>query len=233
MAGDELPARAAVSTWFVRDRTVRAQAAIVQVRQKLSRESKIDLMARRWVFPILRIAALWALVVFAFCPMLAAQKFLKLPTIDVFAGYSYLRFDSKPLGFSDQLNLNGWNFELIPHIYQGLGVVADVSAHYGREMTSYNFLIGPQYAVDVKDFQIFGHGLFGRSRDRVGLTGSSLLEPSNVARNIAFGGGVDRALTNRLSWRIAQGDYMITSNFGGTQHNVRLSTGLVITFGKH
>lgn len=191
-------------------------------------------MATRWVFPILKIAAVWAFVALFSCPLVSAQKFLKLPTIDVFAGYSYLRFDSKPLGFTDQLNLNGWNFELaLPHIYQGLGAVADVSAHYGREMTSYNFLIGPQYTVDVKDFQIYGHGLFGKSRDRVGLTGSSLLEPSDLARNIAFGGGIDRALTNRLSWRIVQGDYMITSNLGGTQHNVRLSTGLVITFGKH
>jgi hypothetical protein len=191
-------------------------------------------MATRWVFPILKIPAVWALVALMFCPLGSAQKFLKMPTIDVFTGYSYLRFDSKPLGFSDQLNLNGWNFELaLPHIYEGLGAVADVSAHYGHEMTSYNFLIGPQYTVDVGNFQIVGHGLFGKSRDRVGLTGNSLLEPSNLARSVAFGGSVDRALSERLSWRIVQGDYLITSNFGGTQHNVRLSTGLVFTFGKH
>lgn len=191
-------------------------------------------MATRWVFRILKISVAWGLLAFACCPVVCAQKFLKLPTIDVFTGYSYLRFDSKPLGFSDQLNLNGWNFELaLPHIYEGLGAVADVSAHYGHEMTSYNFLIGPQYTVDVKDFQIYGHGLFGKSRDRVGLTGNSLLQPSDLAREFAVGGGVDRALTNRLSWRIVQGDYMVTSNFGGKQHNARVSTGLVLTFGKH
>jgi hypothetical protein len=191
-------------------------------------------MAIRRGFPIYRQAAVWAFVALFFCPFAGAQKFLKLPTIDVFAGYSYLRFDSKPLGFSDQLNLNGWNAEIsIPYIYEGFGVVADVSANYGHELSSYNFLIGPQYTFEVKNIRIFGHGLFGKSRDRLGLPGSTQFEPSNLARDVAFGGGVDIPIGGRLSWRALQGDYMIGSNFGGTQHNVRLSTGVVIRFGKH
>jgi len=191
-------------------------------------------MAIRQVCLIHRKAAALAFVFFAFCPLLSAQKFFHVPTIDVFAGYSYLRFDSKPLGFSDQLNLNGWNFELaLPHIYEGLGAVADVSAHYGHELSSYNFVIGPQYTFEVKNLRIFAHGLFGKSRDRIGLPGTSGLEPSNLARNIAFGGGVDVPLGENLSWRALQADYMITSNFGGTQHNIRASTGIVFRFGKH
>jgi hypothetical protein len=191
-------------------------------------------MATRRGFPIHRQAAVWAFVAFALCPVAGAQKFLKLPTIDVFAGYSYLRFDSKPLGFSDQLNLNGWNAEIsIPYIYEGFGVVADVSANYGHELSAYNFLIGPQYTFEVKNIRIFGHGLFGRSRDRLERPGSTQFEPSNLARDVAFGGGVDIPIGGRLSWRAVQGDYMIGSNFGGTQHNVRLSTGVVIRFGKH
>ena len=191
-------------------------------------------MAMRQVCLIHRKAAALALVFFAFSPLLSAQKFFHVPTIDVFAGYSYLRFDSKPLGFSDQLNLNGWNFELaLPHIYEGLGAVADVSAHYGHELSAYNFVIGPQYTLEVKNLRIFAHGLFGKSRDRIGLPGTSGLEPSNLARNIAFGGGVDMALGENLSWRVLQADYMITSNFGGTQHNIRASTGIVYRFGKH
>ena len=191
-------------------------------------------MAIRQVCLIQRKAAALAFVFFSFCPMLSAQRFFHVPTIDVFAGYSYLRFDSKPLGFSDQLNLNGWNFELsLPHIYEGLGAVADVSAHYGHELTAYNFVIGPQYMFEVKNLRIFGHGLFGKSRDRLGLPGTSGLEPSNLARDIAFGGGVDVPLGEKLSWRALQADYVITSNFGGTQHNIRASTGIVYRFGKH
>lgn len=185
-------------------------------------------------FPIRRKAAVWALVAFVLCPLASAQNLLKAPTVDVFAGYSYLRFDSKPLGFSDQLNLNGWNFELaLPYIYQGLGAVADVSANYGHELSAYNFSIGPQYTVDVKNFRVFGHLLYGRSRDRLSFPGSSQLEPSNLARNISLGGGIDIPIGGRLSWRAVQGDYMFGKNFGGSQRNVRLSTGLVIRFGKH
>ena len=191
-------------------------------------------MAIRQVCLIQRKAAALAFVFCAFCPLGSAQKFFHVPTIDVFAGYSYLRFDSKPLGFSDQLNLNGWNFEIaLPHIYEGLGAVADVSAHYGHEFTAYNFVIGPQYTVEVKNLRIFGHGLFGRSRDRLGLPGTTGLEPSNLARAIAIGGGVDIPLGEKLSWRALQADYLMTSNFGGTQHNIRASTGIVYRFGKH
>jgi hypothetical protein len=179
-------------------------------------------------------AVLLAFLFLAFCPVASAQRFFHVPTIDVFAGYSYLRFDSKPLGFSDQLNLNGWNFELaLPHIYQGLGAVADVSANYGHELSAYNFLIGPQYTIEIGNIRIFGHGLFGRSRDRLGLPGTTQVEPSNRARSIALGGGVDVPLSEKVTWRAAEADYMITSNFGGTQHNIRASTGIVIRFGKH
>src|ERR1700751_5311676 len=119
---------------------------------KTFRRVRPKLMAIRQAGRFQGKAAALAFVVFAFCPLLSAQRFFHVPTIDVFAGYSYLRFDSKSLGFSDQMNLNGWNFELaLPHIYEGLGVVADVSAHYDHELTAYNFLIGPQYTFEGKN----------------------------------------------------------------------------------
>jgi hypothetical protein len=191
-------------------------------------------MAIRRVFPIQRQAAVFAFAALMICPLASAQSFFKVPTIDVFAGYSYLRFDSKPLGFADQLNLNGWNAEIaLPNLYQGFGVAADVSAHYAHELAAYNFLIGPQYTYEVKNLRVYGHALFGKSRDRLSFPGSTELEPSNLARDVALGGGVDIPIGGRLSWRAVQGDYVITSNFGGTQHNVRVSTGVVIRFGKH
>jgi hypothetical protein len=191
-------------------------------------------MAIRQVFPTQRTAAVLAFIALTICPFASAQKFLKLPTVDVFAGYSYLSFDSKPLGFSDRANLNGWNAEIaIPHVYKGLGAVVDASAGYNHELSAYNFLIGPQYSFDVKNFRIVAHGMYGRSRDRLGITGTNEFEPSNLARDIALGGAVDLPIGGKLSWRVLQGDYLVTSNFGGTQHNIRLSTGVVIRFGKH
>ena len=73
-----------------------------------------------------RRTAIFLLAVSIFCAVSApasAQSKSKLPAIDVFGGYSYLRFDAKTLGFADQLNLNGANVEVaLPDLYEGLGV---------------------------------------------------------------------------------------------------------------
>ena len=189
-------------------------------------------MAIRRMFSIQKKAAV-LIVVGALCAMASAQKASKLPAIDVFGGYSYLRFESTTLGFSDQLNLNGANIGVsLPDLYEGLGVAVDASGHYTREMEEYNFMIGPQYSLQWKGIRLYGHGLFGKARDRLRQPGSTQLEPSHLGRAIAFGGGVDFPLAGRLSVRAIQADYLITSEFGSTQHNIRLSTGLIYRFGK-
>jgi len=167
------------------------------------------------------------------CSVASAQTPSKLPAIDVFGGYSYLRFESKTLGFSDQLNLNGANVSVsLPDLYQGLGATLDISGYYQHEMEEFNFMIGPQYSFEWKGMRLYGHGLYGRARDRLRQPGTTLLEPSFLGRAIAFGGGVDLLRTGRFSVRAIQADYLLTSEFGSTQHNIRLSTGLIYRFGK-
>jgi hypothetical protein len=169
------------------------------------------------------------------CSPASAQSFLgiRMPESEIFAGYSVLRFDSVPLGFSQRLNLNGANLELsFPNLYQGLGVVADFSGHHSSEMESFNFLAGPQYRYDVKGMHVFGHALFGESRTRLLQVGTSQIEPSTLGRTLALGGGLDIPWGERFSLRPVQADYMINSAFGSTRNNIRYSTGLVIRFGK-
>jgi hypothetical protein len=169
-----------------------------------------------------------------FCTAASSQAKSRLPAIDVFGGYSYLRFDSKTLGFSDQLNLNGANFEVaLPDLYEGLGVALDISGHYQTEMEEFNFMIGPQYTYEGKGMKFYGHGLFGKARDRLRQPGTTQLEPSVLSYAVAFGGGVDFPLKGRFSVRAVQADYLLTGEFGRQQHNIRLSTGLVYRFGKH
>lgn len=178
-------------------------------------------------------AAALILAVSLFAPAASAQV-IKLPAVEVFGGYSHLRFESQPLGFSDQLNLDGWNVELsLPDLYEGLGVAADVSGHYTGEMEEYNFMIGPQYVYRWKSLRPFGHALFGKARDRIRNPGSTDLGPSSLGKAIALGGGLDLQLNQRFLVRAVQADYLTTSVFGGTQHNLRLSTGLIFRFGKH
>lgn len=194
-------------------------------------------MAIPGMSPVQRKAAVFRLVVLGLCafscPLVSAQSKLKLPAIDVFGGYSYLRFESTTLQFSDQSQLNGANISVaLPDLYEGLGVVADVSGHYTGNLEEFNFMIGPQYTYEWKGIRFYGHGLFGKSRTRLLSIGTTQVEPSYLGKAIAFGGGVDLPLKGRFSVRVAQADYLITSEFGSTQHNLRLSTGLVYRFGK-
>jgi hypothetical protein len=191
-------------------------------------------MRNRREVPILRKAAL-LMFLLAVCWLHAsAQKFLKLPTIEVFGGYSYLNFQAKTLGFSEQLNMNGWAAAVsIPNIYRGLGATAEASGHYATDLTEYNFMAGPQYFVQWRNFRFTGHGLFGRAQTRLNKPGSTFFEPSDKHRAWAAGGEVDYSLSPQVWLRMIEADYLSTSAFGDTQHNLRLSTGVVFAFGKH
>jgi hypothetical protein len=193
-------------------------------------------MAFRRMSPIHKQTAVLMFAASIFCPFLAAQTAQsksRLPSIEIFGGYSYLRFESTKLGFADKLDLNGANVELsLPDLYEGLGIVANVSSHYAHEMKEFNFLIGPQYSFKWRSLRLTGHALFGKSRDRLLQPGTTLFEPSDLGRGIALGGALDFPLQGRVSVRPIQADYLTTNFFGGTQHNIRLSTGLIFRFGK-
>ncbi len=164
----------------------------------------------------------------------STQRSYLAPEVNIFAGYSFLRYDSVPLGFSDKLNLSqGGNVEVsLPHLYQGLGVVVDVSGHWSDQLKSFNFMAGPQYRFEVKRIDLFGHLLIGKSRSRLLQVGNSLLQPSSLGGAVALGGGADIPIGKRFSVRVIQADYIINSAFGDRLHNVRYSSGLVIDFGK-
>ncbi len=191
-------------------------------------------MEIRRVFTNQGTAAVWGFFLLIFCPAADAQRASKLPAIEVFGGYSHLRFESRTLGFSDQLNMDGWNGGIsLPDLYEGLGIAADLSGHYAAAMEEYNFLLGPQYSFKWKGLRPYGHALFGKARARLRQPGSTQLEASSLGRAVAVGGGLDIQLSEKFLVRAFQADYLTTSAFSGTQHNLRLSTGLIFRFGKH
>lgn len=190
----------------------------------------------RRVFAVYKQAAALGFLLAAFCPLLSAQSFLamKAPAIEIFGGYSYLRFDSKKLGFSGQQNLNGANVEIgIPSIYRGFGFGIDASGHYSSEIEEFHFMLGPQYTYEVKSMRIFGHGLFGKARTRLRMPGNTQIGPSSLGDTVALGGGLEVPFKGKIGLRPIQADYMVTGAFGEKFHNVRVSTGLTYTFGKH
>jgi len=155
---------------------------------------------------------------------------------NVFLGYSYLNADAV-----SRSNLNGWNGSLEGKILPFVGIVADLSGHYGKEdlgftcpvvgsncstpnARQYNFLFGPRVSVGVGKFTPFAHFLVGGSH--ISFDNGF---GSDTSFSEAVGGGIDFKPVPLIGWRV-QGDFLQTRFFSGTQNNFRLSTGIVLHF---
>jgi len=172
------------------------------------------------------------LTVFTFATLATAQ----IPKGNVFFGYSYLRAD---LASGTSSNLNGWNGSLEGKFLPWIGIVADLSGHYGSaqfpiscppgtspctftaDAKIYSFVFGPRVSVSVGKITPFAHALFGASH----ITGNG----SDTSFATAYGGGLDYHLIPLVNWRF-QADLLHTRFFSDTQDNVRLSTGIVLHF---
>jgi hypothetical protein len=153
------------------------------------------------------------------------------PRWEVFGGYAYRNVESTTFGFVNRSNLNGFDAEGTFNITPQWGVTADVGGQYGSQMTVYNFLIGPQYALRRDKSKFFVHGLFGKAQDRVNISTPIKNHFESVGRALVGGGGYDLDLTPRFTFRI-QADYLRTQTFGTSQGDIRVSTGLVFHFGQ-
>ena len=152
--------------------------------------------------------------------LMAAQTDSKA---EVFGGYSYLRVNPSGGGF----NTKGWEAALTGNINQTLGITADFDGHYGSPFGAdgkiYNFLFGPKRKANGGKAAFVGNGLGGASH-------ASANGFSDTAGAWDLGGGVDLNAGSGLGFRVAQLDYLGTHFSGETQHNLRLSTGLVFRF---
>jgi hypothetical protein len=134
-----------------------------------------------------------------------------------------MRFDSPAFGFANASNLNGYSLASAFNITHGLGVVAQLSGQYGPDLNLRDLTFGPQFLFSRNRELFFAHLLIGDARTFVNVgTGAG-----DTARSLAGGGGMDLDLSPRFAWRVFEADYVHTSLFGGTQNNVRVSTGLV------
>ena len=157
-----------------------------------------------------------------------------VPGIDVFGGYSHLTASTTDFGFGSHTEMNGFHVALsIPHIVKGLGLVAETSGNYATSLEQYNYSVGPQYRWDWNRFRFIGHLEYGKAQTRVRNIGSSFVEPSDRQRALLFGGEADISLTSRIWFRAVQVDLVRTTAFDNTLNELRVSTGLVYSFGKH
>lgn len=169
---------------------------------------------------------------------------------NVFFGYSYsggnVFLSSAPerAAASHSAGLNGWEGSLEGKFLPWIGIVADLSGHYGSHdlpvcgfvlppchissfsTKQYTVLFGPRVSVSVGKFTPFAHALIGAGH--VSDTGDGISD-SNTSFATAIGGGLDYKVIKGLAWRL-QGDEIHTRFFGAGQDHFRFSTGIVFRF---
>jgi opacity protein-like surface antigen len=161
-------------------------------------------------------------------------------TIDVFAGYSYVRANPATSG-ADSFNLNGGSASVAYNVNSWLSGVADFGAYTNSNIlnsgvggTLSTYLFGPRVSYHrYSRVTPFGEVLFG-----VAHTGADVLvtPSSQNAFAMTVGGGIDYRLNQHFSIRPAKVDYLLTrfNEFNTTnaqsQNNLRVSTGIVFRF---
>lgn len=166
-----------------------------------------------------------ALASLLYVPPASAQK---APRLQLFAGYSYLRFDSTTIGFPDYSNLHGAEISGAFNISRNFGIIADVGDHFGNHQRVYEYLLGPQFLGQRGRKIIFAHAVFGKANDRVSVNGVKAAS----GRAIGIGAGFDYYMSPRYSIRVVQADYLDTHIFNVSQGNLRISTGIVFHWGR-
>src|SRR5467141_3454702 len=170
----------------------------------------------------------------------AAQAQEERKTIDVFAGYSYVRANPATSG-SNSFSLNGGSASVAYTVNGWLSGVADLGGYHdtnilgsGVDGTLSTYLFGPRVSYHrFSRVTPFGEVLFG-----VAHTGANLLNTTNSQNAFAMtvGGGLDYRVSSRFSIRAAKVDYLLTrfnefnTTNAQTQNNLRLSTGIVFRF---
>jgi opacity protein-like surface antigen len=178
---------------------------------------------------------------FVFAGLASAQ----VPTSgNVFVGYSFYSASPSSLDLLslNRPNLNGWEASLEGRVLPWVGIVADLSGHYGSESFlapdgaggaitatasghETDVMFGPRLSFPIGKFRPFGEAMFGVGH----VSTSNFLSTSDTSIATAVGGGLDYKIIRILALR-AEADYVQTRFFSTTQNNFRLSTGIVFRF---
>jgi opacity protein-like surface antigen len=161
----------------------------------------------------------------------------------------------------EKQTLRGFELAITRNFHKYVGAKFDYSLHLREDnftrtlasgtvdTTVQNFLGGIQVKNNMEDgprFKPFGHALFGVANQKVdvdspqlpALFGVNDFHVNETSFSMAFGGGIDIKLNNRLDVRAAQVDWNIIKRGdqqtglivipGTRQDNLRLSIGIVI-----
>jgi len=171
------------------------------------------------------------------------------PRWEVFTGFSYAHVNFGPEAAifqpTDQnyygMHLNGsfnprrdLRILLCDFSVQLGGTTVNVAPEHADVRTS-QILFGPEFVRRSGKVTAFGHSLIGITNARlVSRIGGSDIVPDVVNHSsLAFGlgGGFDFHMSPRFAVRALQADYIPTRISGNWEHQFRMSSGVVWTFG--
>jgi opacity protein-like surface antigen len=157
--------------------------------------------------------------------------------VDIFGGYSYVRFQFPNAGF----HANGGSGQVTYNFNSVIGLTGDFGGYHVAQGqrngsgTVFTYLFGPKLTYRGGNWSPFIQTLFGGSWLGAGIAGAG--STSFNAFSMALGGGTDYKVSDHVSVRLFDVDYLMTrfnaKVVGGTNHtqsNVRVSTGFVFHF---
>ncbi len=139
--------------------------------------------------------------------------------------------------------MNGGSASLAYRLTHSVSVVGEIGTankgnvdSTGLDLTLSSYLAGLRYSLRKSGrFTPFGQVLVGVTHASGGLAPSQIHAGSSTAFAMAAGGGLDIKLNRSFSLRAFQTDYLLTllpNRTNDHQNNFRLSTGIVVRFGK-
>lgn len=162
--------------------------------------------------------------------------------IQLFGGFSYVRGDvhsaeatPPPAFITQNPNLKGWEFsaayKLVPFVSGKLDFGEQYGKVNGGNVRLKTYLFGPQLSIPGP-VSPFLHAEFGFAHQSIGVySNPALISPgTDTSFATALGGGLDIPAVPFLAIRLIQVDYLRTSLYHQTQHEPRISAGIVLRF---
>jgi len=154
---------------------------------------------------------------------------------EVSGNYQYVRFN--PGNGASGINCQGGSGLFGAYLTSQVGVIGEFGGckvtglPSGVSSHGLDYLFGPRlyFPTHGRVFP-FVQALFGGERLSAGATGFGSASSSAFAMTV--GGGADVTLTQHVSLRAIQAEYLYTHFGGGSQNNFRLQSGIVWRFGR-
>ena len=177
--------------------------------------------------------------------------------IEVTGDYSYFRFNPGLSRYFNSHSLNGGGGDVTYFLTSMIGVKADLQGYGSYTQCTkpsapisgcaqgnlFTYMFGPELKFRMGKLEPFAEVLVGGAHSNLYANACGKISglcvsksPSNNAFAFDVGGGVDFAVTEKISIRIVDADYVLTrfgNNFTGgnnSQSNFRFQTGVQFRF---